>query len=432
MAFIVNLMQHFKATIPTPLKVYPLRASNIPIVAPTPVRPPPPPALGDPFSGLPPRPPITPPGPPCVLSPLGLTPGFLCDAERLYTPPPPKMVSLSVQDRTRWPDPIEAEQTILSLINPASPGTPYTKLVSSLGHCFLCGRVMALHIILNHYCLPLAEEHTSSARQGDRIFGKDLPFGIGLPTVPASTGVAGSSAPGTAPMGVAPVPVTPVNYEDGNTSSGTSVRNTFLTSDHLLAFLGSINRSRKRVLIPAGHEKFDKWMDKYYDQLEGLKPGLALTIAAGMPRNVKGPLLVDSNNKLYISSPRPLKRKYPDPDQHSELEGGEGGNADLSVEDSEDDDSPSKKRKRRKGDGEGDGDGKDDSECTGKGKGDGKGEDEGCGGIVDTGEVDIVVGSGEGPVKEEDVGDVLCPLGREGSFTTKDGKTVTLIDLTDD
>ncbi len=144
-----------------------------------------------------------------------------------------------------------------------------------------------------------------------------------------------------------------------------------------------------------------------------MEPGLARAIVTGTPRNISGPLLLDGHNRLYIGSPHPRKRK-----QLSESEREEASDSESSGSE-EHDESPSRKGKGVK---------------RARRLGDGFGEGMGGGGTVDgAGDgASAAHGSGEVLVKTEDTGECHGLIGREEPFTTKDGKQVTLINLTDD
>ncbi|TBU61535.1 hypothetical protein BD310DRAFT_975144 [Dichomitus squalens] len=183
----------------TPIAPYPLRtltpeSVSWTLVPPTPTTPPqsvhvqnagppPPPPLPTPFqrrsSPTPPQSPvrITPPPfgrevPPNT--PMDhLSPGFLYDADRIWSPPPDGMEWHSVGDMSRWPDPAEVEQNILSLLNPASPGVSYSALISSIGNY---------------------DRKAVAKRKRNRLYGEELPFAIGLPSPPSSRRASASVA----------------------------------------------------------------------------------------------------------------------------------------------------------------------------------------------------------------------------------------------
>ena len=92
---------------------------------------------------------------------LDLTEGYLYDHIRLYSPPAPEDALQHVNNRSLWPSPEVAEGTIRSLFNPVDSGASYNDLISSLGHCKLCGKVMAIHLVLQHYCLEYAPASSS-------------------------------------------------------------------------------------------------------------------------------------------------------------------------------------------------------------------------------------------------------------------------------
>ncbi|KAI0745282.1 hypothetical protein C8Q76DRAFT_789687 [Earliella scabrosa] len=117
-----------------------------------------------------------------------VTPGYLYDHYRLYSPPPPDVALQRVEDQSLWPSPDVAERAIHALLD---AGVSYNDLIASLGHCMLCGKVMAIHRVLNHYCVDILRAG-SPVPKGDGLYGLDLPFAIGVPA-PASAQLSGGS-----------------------------------------------------------------------------------------------------------------------------------------------------------------------------------------------------------------------------------------------
>ncbi|TCD66589.1 hypothetical protein EIP91_001146 [Steccherinum ochraceum] len=95
-----------------------------------------------------------------------ITPGFVNDSLRLWSPPPPEMALQRIED---MPVPLKTycEGVVLRLMCETSSGVGYNELVRILGRCSDCGLVMIIPLLEIHKCdippssTPLSSAHTS-------------------------------------------------------------------------------------------------------------------------------------------------------------------------------------------------------------------------------------------------------------------------------